>query len=131
MEAFAAILRHDFSVAQRALARAQTEHYGLKPWRPGVPTKNALGQAIVFRDHQLGRFSVPVVRHDGAHIRVPIPDAHPYQLGKFEAWARTCEAACEIGIDYALLFERAPRHIGSRKEDGYVVVRFDIGRALD
>lgn len=67
-EAFRAILAADFRVARRALADAQREHYGLKPWSDGCPVVDALGNKIVYEE-QGDRYTVNDLSPDGTHVR--------------------------------------------------------------
>lgn len=63
--AFQAILDQ----SPEALAKAQCELYGQKPWRYPYPECDALGRRIMYADAVAGRYTVHDVRSDGAHVR--------------------------------------------------------------
>lgn len=67
-EAFRAILAADFRVARRALADAERQHYGLKPWKPGCPIVDALGNKLVYEENG-DRYTVSDLQPDGTHVR--------------------------------------------------------------
>ena len=126
-EAFRAILRADFLCANRCLARAQSEHYGLKPWRPGVPSRDAIGNEIVFlEDHW--RYTIPLEHENHDHVRTYMTCLHDLSVIRtFEAWAASEADAKAIGLEYAAA--RHPRldavPVGIRHE-GWVVLKFEL-----
>lgn len=71
-ESFEQILKQNFAAAQRALAVAQHEHYGQRPWTPDAPAVDAIGNGIVFDDRDgQGRYGVEVLEEDDSHVRIP------------------------------------------------------------
>lgn len=130
-EAFRSILRADFNVAERALARAQVEHYGLKPWKKGIPTKTALEQGIVFEDQHGGRYTVHEVQENGSHVRYEMGDRrYVGQVTSFTVHAETLEEARLLASVFSN--NRALPEVREEglihQNDGRRVIRFKFGR---
>lgn len=112
----------------KRLAEQQRREFAWKPWKPGVPTVDALGYSICFQDEGTGtdsRYWVSNVRESGAHIR----NTHPIRClftSRFYAYAKTEAEAVEVGEAYA---EEAalylPRIEGKQIEGGQVVITFN------
>lgn len=129
-EAFRAILRADFNVAQRCLARAQSEHYSLKPWKRGFPLVDALWQGIVYEENG-GRYEVRELQENGSHVRLEL--GHRRYVGpatSFTVHAETLEEARLLASVYAnkhALHEVREDH-WAQLGGGQYTVRFTFGR---
>lgn len=92
--AFRATLAGDFESARRHLAAAQVMEFALKPWGPTRPARDALGNEIVYRDSDGGRYVVTEVQSDGAHVRILMGDVrYTGAFTHFEVRAATATAA--------------------------------------
>lgn len=130
-EAFRQILRANFPSARRALAQAQRDHYGLKPYKPGFPVLDALDDQMVYKDENGFRFLVKKPQPNGSHIRVMLAlPGHPDEQRHFEAWGREATEAARLGLLHgAESPELAAKYTDSHTYDGFIVLRYEYTRA--
>ena len=131
-DAFRLLLRLEFEGAKAALAEAQVRHFGMKDWRPRVPTRDVYGNGIVFKDSSGNRYAVPIVdEHTNSHIRV-LQDASPNeggQLRRFEAWGPTFQDARKIGNAFALEHAALEPKWGNNLRSGqWIVLKCEFTR---
>lgn len=100
---FKAIMGNDDDRAARIeIAKQQRVEYGLKEWNPDVPTEDATGQKIVFKDRQGYSYTVHEVRPNGAHVRHLFVAGQPVQAYRIEARAPTYEEAETLAMNDAV-----------------------------
>lgn len=127
-EAFDRILRADFPSARRALAQAQRDHYGMKPYQPGFPPVDAIGDQVVYKDASGFRFTVHDVHLDGSHIR-RLLDGGVDRVRFFESWAREAKEAARIGLQHGMKDPQLEaKYKSSVSIDGFVVLRYEYTR---
>lgn len=102
------------------IARAQQKAFEWKPWQPGFPMKDVLGNSLCYREvgaHIDARYWVLMEGDRGAHIRVGISSS------RFQAFAITQGEAETIAQKYAQKKEMTFRVEGSyQRPDGYYCV---------
>jgi hypothetical protein len=103
------------------IARSQQRAFEWKPWQPGYPLKDVLGNSLCYRDegaHVDARYWVPMEGERGAHIRLGI------SLSRFDALAITQAEAEAIAQKYAQHKRMTYRAEASyQRQDGYYIVR--------
>jgi len=124
--AFDALLRSQFSVAKVHLAKAQREEYGMRPWQPGMPTRDACGNTIVFED-AAGCYSIPLLRDNGIQIRVLLGARRRVSPPlAFEVHAPVQTTAIVLGYSWGHTERLKNVEIDGAyaRADGWAVVRF-------
>lgn len=130
-EAFQALLAHNFEAARKALARAQVGHYGQRPWFPGAPERDAIGNQLVYRDPDgHGRYVVAATQPDGSHVRVYFGvRAGPIQ--DFEARGPTGAGAVLAAVCYGREGKlQKIRQTSSFSDGASICIRFQHGGPL-
>ena len=104
----------------RQIARSQQQAFEWKPWQPGYPLKDVLGNRLCYQDagtHMDSRYWVMSEGGRGAHIRVSISSS------RFQAFAITKDEAQSIAWKYARGKDMTFRVEGEyQRPDGYYII---------
>lgn len=126
--AFDAILQRDFPAAQRHLAALQVDHYGQKPWRPGVPITDALDRPIVFAENGARFYIVKDLGYNGQIRKLMFGPRYVGAFDVVEVRAPTAERAQSLMAAYAFEIKKTSRASSSMVlPDGWVALRYTIG----
>lgn len=117
--------------ARIEIAKSQRAQYGLKEWTPDVPTVDAVGEKIVFKDRQGFSYTVEGVGANGSHIRKLFNPTQPVQSYRIEARAPTYAEAETMAMNAAVAtgLEIVPDAGGGKTADrSYAFVRVVVRR---
>lgn len=130
--AFGAILQDDEIGARKHIAAEQRTEYGQKEWTTDAPTKDVCGESIVFKDPCGFRYTVSLVRPDGAHVRTYFDPTQPVQVVDVEARARSWTDADVLmaqAIAARAAFGEEVRPVGGQHQlGGMYLVRYRASR---